>query len=99
MRLTRVHIRPRIIVGSGNTASFSLGRVRALWRNKPWWGTNAWKRRDFSFFRRSTNLSLPATAGGMGAGMALMYLLDPAHGRRRRGLVRDRLNAALHSSY
>ena len=30
-------------------------------------------------------------AGGLGLGTALMYLLDPAFGRRRRAILRDKL--------
>src|SRR3982751_2031372 len=37
------------------------------------------------------NRELTLLAGGIGLGAALMYLLDPDRGRRRRALVRDQL--------
>jgi uncharacterized membrane protein len=35
---------------------------------------------------------------GIGAGAALMYILDPDRGRRRRALVRDRFSRGIHTS-
>lgn len=39
--------------------------------------------------RYESSTSLFALIGAMGIGAALMYFLDPDHGRRRRALVRD----------
>lgn len=46
-------------------------------------------------FRKTT-----AVIAGLGAalGAGVMYLLDPSHGRRRRALVRDKLNKAGHET-
>jgi uncharacterized membrane protein len=38
-----------------------------------------------------------AFMGGIGAGMGLMYLLDPGRGSRRRALVRDKIVSASHT--
>ena len=40
------------------------------------------------------NRELTLMVGGIGVGAALMYLLDPDRGKRRRGLVRDKLVSA-----
>lgn len=39
-----------------------------------------------------------ALLGGVGAGAALMYMLDPERGRRRRGIVRDKLVSGTHKA-
>jgi len=40
------------------------------------------------------NRELTLMAGGIGIGAAVMYMLDPDRGKRRRGLVRDKLASA-----
>lgn len=42
------------------------------------------------------NREVTLLAGGIGLGAALMYILDPDRGRRRRALVRDQLVSAAH---
>src|SRR5688572_454085 len=44
--------------------------------------------------RINMNRELTLLAGGIGFGAALMYMLDPDRGRRRRALVRDKLASA-----
>jgi osmotically-inducible protein OsmY len=41
---------------------------------------------------------LTVLAGGIGLGAALMYMLDPDRGARRRALVRDKLVSAAHKT-
>jgi hypothetical protein len=42
------------------------------------------------FERRSPARKTAALLGGIGLGAALMYVLDPERGRRRRAMVRDK---------
>src|SRR3982750_4159873 len=44
------------------------------------------------------NRELTLLAGGIGLGAALMYLLDPDRGRRRRALVRDQLASVVNKT-
>ena len=46
---------------------------------------------------RARRLSLPSLLAGAAVGAVLMYLFDPARGRRRRALVRDRVVHAAHT--
>jgi hypothetical protein len=53
------------------------------------------------FFQREADSAIRAVAmllGGLGLGAALMYVLDPERGKRRRGVVRDKAVRAAHKT-
>jgi osmotically-inducible protein OsmY len=53
------------------------------------------------FFQKETDTAIRTGAmllGGLGLGAALMYVLDPERGKRRRALVRDKAVRAAHKA-
>lgn len=62
-------------------------------QNRPWYERRSG---DLGMDRETASLVAGAFAAGAGLGVAIMYILDPDWGRRRRALIRDQMVHAAH---